>query len=101
MMPGLMTAVKGLDKSRGLDLILHTPGGEINATEQIVFYRREVFNGDIRAIVPHLAMSTGTMIALACKSIVMGFHSNLGPIAPQVGSGPGHRTIQESTTIQA
>jgi membrane-bound ClpP family serine protease len=68
MMPGLMTAVKGLDKSRGLDLILHTPGGEINATEQIVFYLREVFNGDIRAIVPHLAMSAGTMIASPAKA---------------------------------
>ncbi len=100
MMPGLMTAVKGLDKSRGLDLILHTPGGEINATEQIVFYRREVFNGDIRAIVPHLAMSAGTMIALACKSIVMGLHSNLGPIDPQVGGGPAHAILEEFKRIQ-
>jgi ClpP class serine protease len=56
-MPGFMTAVNKLDKSKGLDLILHTPGGEINATEQIVFYLRKIFKGDIRAIVPHLAMS--------------------------------------------
>jgi hypothetical protein len=100
MMSGLMTAVKGLDKSRGLDLILHTPGGEINATEQIVFYLRKVFNGDIRAIVPHLAMSAGTMIALACKSIVMGLHSNLGPIDPQVGGGPAHAILEEFKRIQ-
>jgi hypothetical protein len=100
MMPGLMTAVKGLDKSRGLDLILHTPGGEINATEQIVFYLRKVFNGDIRAIVPHLAMSAGTMIALACKGIVMGLHSNLGPIDPQVGGGPAHAILEEFKRIE-
>src|SRR5258708_6035800 len=100
MMPGLMTAVKGLDKSRGLDLILHTPGGEINATEQIVFYRREVFNGDIRAIVPHLAMSAGTMIALASQKIVMGLHSNLGPIDPQVGGGPAHAILEEFKTAK-
>jgi ClpP class serine protease len=42
LMPGLMTAVNKLDKSKGLDLMLHTPGGEINATEQIVFYLRNV-----------------------------------------------------------
>ena len=100
VMPGLMSAVKGLDKSRGLDLILHTPGGEINPTEQIVFYLRKVFNGDIRAIVPHLAMSAGTMIALSCRSIVMGLHSNLGPIDPQVAGGPAHAILEEFRRIQ-
>jgi hypothetical protein len=94
-MSGFMTTVNKLEKSKGLDLILHTPGGEINATEQIVFYLRKIFNGDIRAIVPHLAMSAGTMIALACKSIVMGLHSNLGPIDPQVGNGAAAHAILE------
>ncbi len=83
-MPGLMTAVNKLDKSKGLDLILHTPGGEINATEQIVFYLRKVFKNDIRAIVPQLAMSAGTMIALSTKEIWMGLYSNLGPIDPKI-----------------
>jgi len=99
-MPGFMAAVNRLDKTKGLDLILHTPGGEINATEQIVFYLRNIFKGDIRAIVPHLAMSAGTMIALACKSIVMGLHSNLGPIDPQVGGGPAHAILEEFKRIQ-
>jgi hypothetical protein len=61
---------------------------------------RNVFKGDIRAIVPHLAMSAGTMIALACKSIVMGLHSNLGPIDPQVGGGPAHAILEEFKRIQ-
>src|SRR5580704_14097576 len=74
VMPGLMTAVNKLDKSKGLDLVLHTPGGEINATEQIVFYLRNVFKNDIRAIVPQLAMSAGTMIALSTKEILMGLY---------------------------
>jgi ClpP class serine protease len=99
-MPGLMTAVNKLDKSKGLDLILHTPGGEINATEQIVFYLRKIFKGDIRAIVPHLAMSAGTMIALACQKIVMGLHSNLGPIDPQVGGGAAHAILEEFERVQ-
>ena len=80
-----MMAIHGLDKDKGLDLILHTPGGGIAAAESLVDYLRRIFGGDIRAIVPHLAMSAGTMIACACKSIVMGKHSNLGPIDPQLG----------------
>jgi ClpP class serine protease len=100
VMPGLMTAVNKLDKSKGLDLILHTPGGEINATEQIVFYLRRIFEGNIRAIVPHLAMSAGTMIALASQKIVMGLHSNLGPIDPQVGGGPAHAILEEFKTAK-
>jgi hypothetical protein len=99
-MPGLMTAVNKLDKSKGLDLLLHTPGGEINATEQIVFYLRKIFGGNIRAIVPQLAMSAGTMIALACQNIVMGLHSNLGPIDPQVGGGPAWAILQEFETAK-
>jgi Serine dehydrogenase proteinase len=99
-MPGLMTAVNKLDKSKGLDLILHTPGGEINATEQIVFYLRKIFRNNIRAIVPQLAMSAGMMIALASNSIVMGLHSNLGPIDPQVGGGPARAILEEFKEIK-
>lgn len=96
VMTGFMTAVHGLDRKKGLDLILHTPGGEINATEGLVNYLRYAFDGNIRAIVPHQAMSAGTMIALACKSVCMGMHSSLGPIDPQVGGGiAAHGIIEE------
>ncbi len=80
---GFMQAVCGLDKSKGLDLILHTPGGEIAATESIVTYLKEIFGRDIRAIIPQIAMSAGTMMALACKSLIMGKESNIGAIDPQ------------------
>lgn len=33
-----MLNVHGLDRSKGLDLILHTPGGDLAATESIVDY---------------------------------------------------------------
>jgi ClpP class serine protease len=68
-MTGFMTAVHGLDRRKGLDLILHTPGGQINATKALVNYLRYAFKGDIRALVLHQAMSAGTIIALACKSV--------------------------------
>lgn len=78
-----MQAVHGLDKSKGLDIILHTPGGNLAATESIVYYLRNIFGNNIRAFVPQIAMSAGTMIALSCKEIVMGKQSNIGPIDPQ------------------
>lgn len=80
-----MNAIYKLDKSKGLDLILHTPGGDIAATESIVNYLQSVFPNNIRAIIPQLSMSAGTMIALSCNVIIMGKQSSLGPIDPQFG----------------
>lgn len=82
---GFMLAINKLEKSKGLDLILHTPGGDIAATESLVDYLYSIFNNDIRVIVPQITMSAGTMIALSSKEIIMGKHSNLGPIDPQIG----------------
>lgn len=82
---GFMATVHKLDRAKGLDLILHTPGGDLAAAESIVDYLHRMFGTNIRAIVPQLAMSAGTMIACAGKEVVMGKHSNLGPIDPQIG----------------
>lgn len=84
-MNAFMAVVQNLDASKGLDLVLHTPGGNLAAAEGIVSYLRRKFKTDIRAIVPQMAMSAGTMIACSCKEIVMGDHSNLGPIDPLIG----------------
>ncbi|MCB0707439.1 MAG: hypothetical protein KDC34_19115 [Saprospiraceae bacterium] len=90
-----MTTIHGMDRSLGLDLILHTPGGDLAATEGIVDYLRAMFGKNIRAIIPQLSMSAGTMIALSCKEIVMGKQSNLGPIDPQMGGVACQAVIQE------
>jgi hypothetical protein len=92
---GFMATINKLDRARGLDLVLHTPGGEIAATESIVDYLRQMFGTNIRAIVPQLALSAGTMIALSCRQIVMGKHSSLGPIDPQIGGVAAHGIIEE------
>jgi enoyl-CoA hydratase/carnithine racemase len=92
---GFMTTVNGLDRSVGLDLLLHTPGGETAATESLVDYLRNMFDGNIRAIIPQLALSGGTMIACACRSILMGKQSSLGPVDPQFGGIPAHGVIEE------
>lgn len=78
-----MQAIYQMDKTKGLDLILHTPGGDIAAAESIVDYLHLVFGDNIRAIIPQMAMSAGTMIALSCPTIIMGKESSLGPVDPQ------------------
>lgn len=90
-----MNAVCGLDRNKGLDLILHTPGGDVAATESIVVYLKKLFKNDIRAIIPQISMSAGTMIALSCKEIIMGEQSSLGPIDPQLGGVPCQGVVSE------
>lgn len=95
---GFMMAVHsigGQDRRRGLDLILHTPGGSIAATESLVDYLRRIFGNDVRAIVPQIAMSAGTMIACSCKEILLSRHANLGPIDPQMGPLPAYGVVKE------
>jgi ATP-dependent protease ClpP protease subunit len=98
---GFMSTINGLDKTKGLDLVLHTPGGSIGATESIVHYLKSMFGNDIRAIIPQIAMSAGTMIACSCKEIIMGKHSNLGPIDPQINGKPTHGIIEEFEKAKA
>jgi hypothetical protein len=93
-----MMAVHGLSaaqRAEGLDLILHTPGGSIAATESLVDYLRRIFGKNIRAIVPQIAMSAGTMIACSCSQIWMARHSNLGPIDPHLRGIPAYGVLSE------
>jgi serine dehydrogenase proteinase len=80
-MQGFMEACSNIDE-RELDLILHSPGGSAEAADSIMGYLRTRFD-HIRAVVPVAAMSAATMIALASDEIMMGAHSQLGPIDPQ------------------
>ena len=94
-MTGFMNCIHGMDCSKGLDLILHTPVGSPAAAEAIVSYLRNKFNNDIRIIVPQLAMSAGTMIACAGKEIILGKQSSLGPIDPQFNGIPAYNIMME------
>jgi hypothetical protein len=92
---GFMRALHGLEVKKGLDLIIHTPGGSIAATQAIINYLREKFGRNIRAIVPHTAMSGGTIIACSCREIVMARHSSVGPIDPQIRGVPAKGVLKE------
>ncbi len=94
---GFMASLHQL-KGEKLDLILHSPGGSLEAADQIVQYLRAKYKY-IRAIIPQNAMSAATMLACACDEIVMGKHSAIGPIDPQMVFGqmavPAHTILQE------
>ena len=69
-----------------LDLMLHTPGGDIDAADKIVriLQRRVGAEAELRVIVPDSAKSAGTLIAIGADIIVMSDSSELGPIDPQI-----------------
>jgi hypothetical protein len=79
---GFMEATHEMPKGP-LDIILHSPGGSPTAAESIVEYLRSRFD-TIRIFVPHMSMSAATMISCAANEIVLGKHSFLGPIDPQL-----------------
>jgi ClpP class serine protease len=73
--------------------VLHTPGCLVLAALQIAKAIRE-HKAKVTAVVPHYAMSGGTLIALAADEIVMCKHSVLGPIDPQLGQSPAVSLIK-------
>ncbi len=76
-----------------IDLILHTPGGLVLATEQIA---RALLRhpAKVTVFVPHYAMSGGTMLALAADEIVMDENAVLGPVDPQLGNFPAASVLR-------
>ena len=86
-MQGMMEVVRGMEGG-AVDIVLHSPGGSPEATDSIVRYLRQKFD-DVRVFVPLAAMSAATMWALSANRIVMGKHSQLGPIDPQLVMAQG------------
>ncbi len=93
----ILRALESTDEDKDIDLVLHTPGGLVLASLQIA---RAIKNrkGKVRVIVPHYAMSGGTLIALAADEIIMSKNAVLGPVDPQLGEYPAaslSRVIRE------
>jgi ClpP class serine protease len=80
----ILRAIGKTPKSQPIELILHTPGGLVIAARQIAWALAE-HDGKVTAVVPHYAMSGGTLIALAADEIVLDPHATLGPVDPQLG----------------
>lgn len=83
----VLRAIRLTPDDMPIDLILHTPGGLVLASEQIA---RALLHhpAKVTVFVPHYAMSGGTMIALAADEIWMDENAVLGPVDPQIGSFP-------------
>jgi ClpP class serine protease len=96
----VLRAIKLTDPGVPIDLILHTPGGLVLATEQIALALCR-HPGKVTVFVPHYAMSGGTLLALAADEIVMDENAVLGPVDPQLGQWPASSILKVVEQKQA
>lgn len=89
----IIHAIRQTPKDVPIDIVLHTPGGLALASLQIA-RALSAHPAPVTALVPHYAMSGGTLIALAADQIVMCEHAALGPIDPQVGPYPAASVVR-------
>ena len=90
---GVLRAIHETPPGRAIEIILHTPGGLVIAARQIASALAD-HDGHVTAVVPHYAMSGGTLIALAADEIVIDTHAALGPVDPQLGQYPAASLIE-------
>lgn len=83
----ILRAIRETPPDRPIEIVLHTPGGLVLAAKQIASALAD-HPAPVTAVVPHYAMSGGTLIALAADEIVLDPHSVLGPVDPQLGQYP-------------
>ena len=83
----VLRAIRTTPPDKTLTLILHTPGGLVLAVSQIAMALKR-HPGKKIVIIPHYAMSGGTLIALAADEIWMDPNSVLGPLDPQLSIEP-------------
>jgi ClpP class serine protease len=83
----VLRAIKLTDDDVPIDLILHTPGGLVLASEQIANALSR-HPAKVTVLVPHYAMSGGTLIGIAANEIIMDDNAVLGPVDPQIGQFP-------------
>src|SRR4051812_13718759 len=89
----VLKAIRGTPPGKTIEIILHTPGGLVLAASQIARALRD-HDGRVIAVVPHYAMSGGTLIALAADEIVLDRHAALGPVDPQLGQYPAASLVE-------
>ncbi len=84
----IIRAIRTTPPEQPIALILHTPGGLVLAASQIAMALRSHPAKKI-VIVPHYAMSGGTLVALAADEILLDRHAVLGPLDPQLPTSKG------------
>ncbi len=89
----VLRAIRSTPPDTPIDLIIHTPGGLVLAASQIARALKK-HPAKTTVIVPHYAMSGGTLIALAADEIIMDENAVLGPVDPQLGQFPAPSLIK-------
>src|SRR3954451_4991048 len=90
---GVLRAINETPPGRAIEIILHTPGGLVIAAQQIASALAD-HDGRVIAVVPHYAMSGGTLIALSADEILIDRHGALGPVDPQLGQYPAASLVE-------
>jgi ClpP class serine protease len=91
----VLRAIADSPEGRPIEIILHTPGGMVIAARQIASALAD-HSEHVTAVVPHYAMSGGTLIALAADEIIIDEHAALGPVDPQLGQYPAASLVEVS-----
>ncbi len=91
----VLRAIADTADDQPIEIILHTPGGMVIAARQIASALAD-HPAHVTAVVPHYAMSGGTMISLACDEIIIESHAALGPVDPQLGQYPAASLVEVS-----
>lgn len=93
---GFVDLLHNIPQSEKLSLMLHTPGGNVDAAEKILVQLRattgfvedyenfEPSSAKLKIVIPDFAKSAGTLIALGADALMMSDTSELGTIDPQV-----------------
>ena len=89
----VMNAVRSAKKNGPIVVIIHTLGGYSLAAE-LVAAALKAHPGPTAVYVPYVAMSAGTLIALAADKIHLGKNACLGPIATQY-AGRSFQALKE------
>lgn len=89
----VLRAIRMTPDDTPIDLVLHTPGGLVLAAEQIA-HALHTHPGKVTVLVPHYAMSGGTLLALAADEIRMDAAAVLGPVDPQLGDLPAASLVR-------
>ncbi len=95
----IIRAIRTTPPNMPIMLILHTPGGLVLAASQIA-KALKAHPAKKVVVVPHYAMSGGTLIALAADEIIMDPNAVLGPLDPQLG-GPGGAYLPAPSILKA
>lgn len=102
--PAFVDVLHNIDKGTGIDVMVNSPGGDIDTAEKLItLVRKKAGDQAVRVIVPAFAKSAATLMALGANEIVMSDTSELGPIDPQVmlADGNGHRNVHSAQNYVA